>query len=190
MDKHFNAGSKLLCDKTSDKETCMKTEPAAQNFRQGYNCAQSVCLAFLDVLKLDRETVLKLSSSFGGGMGRLREVCGAVSAMFIIAGILKGYKNPNDDTVKGAHYALIQRLAEEFKKQHNSIICRELLGLDGKTEGSPENVAENASENGCKINGDDFSPKPSKRTEEYYAKRPCESFIRTAAEIIEKHLLQ
>ena len=78
-----------------------RAESAAQNFRQGYNCAQSVCLAFLDVLKLDRETVLKLSSSFGGGMGRLREVCGAVSAMFIIAGILKGYENPNDDTVKG-----------------------------------------------------------------------------------------
>lgn len=167
-----------------------RAEAAAENFRQGYNCAQSVCLAFADVLKLDRETILKLSSSFGGGMGRLREVCGAVSAMFMIAGVMRGYSSPNDDTVKSAHYALIQSLAEEFKAQHGTIICRELLGLDNKgavlPENTPESVSESASEGTA---ASAFSPEASKRTEEYYAKRPCEAFIRTAAEIIESVVL-
>ena len=89
-----------------------------QNFKNGYNCAQSVCLAFVDKLNLDEKTILKLSSSFGGGMGRLREVCGAVSAMFIIAGILKGYDASNDDALKANHYKLIQDLAQKFKNKH------------------------------------------------------------------------
>lgn len=142
---------------------------AVQNFKNGYNCAQSVCLAFVDKLNLDEKTILKLSSSFGGGMGRLREVCGAVSAMFIIAGILKGYDASNDDAMKANHYKLIQDLAQKFKNKHSTIICRELLGLDE--------------------NDESISYIPSKRTEEYYAQRPCENFIQLAAEIIEKELL-
>ncbi len=142
---------------------------AEDNFKLGYNCAQSVCLAFLDKINLDKETILKLSSSFGGGMGRMREVCGAASGMFIIAGLLKGYTLPDDDNAKGKHYELIQKMAEEFKKKYGTIICRELLGLE-KDELK--------------------SPVPSKRTEEYYEKRPCAEFIKTAAEIIEKIIIE
>ena len=143
------------------------SEKAANNFRKGYNCAQSVLLAFADKVGLKDEEALRLASSFGGGMGRLREVCGAVSSMFAIAGLKHGYTSPDDDETKAKHYELIQKLAEKFKTQHDSIICRELLGL-------PEGAD---------------SPIPSKRTEEYYQERPCELFIRTAAEIIEKDIL-
>lgn len=141
---------------------------AVNNFKAGYNCAQSVFLAFAKDCGFDEETALKISSSFGGGMGRLREVCGAVTSMFAIAGIKKGYISPNNDDEKTKHYELIQHLAEEFKKEHGTIICRELLGLpDGADE-----------------------PTPSKRTEQYYQERPCENFIKTAAKIIEKELLK
>ena len=141
---------------------------ASENFISGYNCAQSVFLAFAEDLGFDKETALKLSSSFGGGMGRLREVCGAVSSMFAIAGLKAGYTTPNDDEVKAKHYELIQTLAVDFKSKFGTIICRELLEL-------PE--------------GKDL-PTPSKRTEEYYQTRPCEAFVRYAAEIIEKQLLK
>ena len=143
------------------------SEKAANNFREGYNCAQSVLLAFANKVGLKENVALKLASSFGGGMGRLREVCGAVSAMFIIAGILKGYTEPNNDIVKANHYKLIQDLAAEFKLKHGTIICRELLGLDGT----------------------EFSPIPSARTDEYYKERPCEEFIKCAAEIVEEDLI-
>ena len=143
------------------------SDKAVENFKQGYNCAQSVFLAFAQEFGFDNETALKLSSSFGAGMGRLREICGAVSSMFAIAGLKHGYTSPDDDEIKAKHYELIQKLAEKFKTQHDSIICRELLGL-------PEGAD---------------SPIPSKRTEEYYQERPCELFIRTAAEIIEKDIL-
>ena len=106
------------------------SKKAGELFREGYNCAQSVFCAFADDLGLDFETALKLSSSFGGGMGRLREVCGAVSAMFMIAGLKYGYTTPNNDNIKAEHYTRIQKLAEEFKKRNKTIICRELLGLD------------------------------------------------------------
>lgn len=142
-------------------------EKACKNFKDGYNCAQSVLLAFSDIVGMDKETSLKLSSSFGGGMGRLREVCGAVSSMFMVAGILKGYTTPNNDEIKGAHYALIQELAKEFESKCGSIICRDLLGL-------PEGAD---------------SPVPSKRTEQYYKERPCENCIKIASEIIESKLL-
>ena len=143
------------------------SEKAANNFREGYNCAQSVLLAFANKVGLKENVALKLASSFGGGMGRLREVCGAVSAMFMIAGILKGYTEPNNDIVKANHYKLIQDLAAEFKLKHGTIICRELLGLDGT----------------------EVSPIPSARTDEYYKERPCEEFIRCAAEIVEEDLI-
>ncbi len=138
---------------------------ARENFLNGYNCAQSVFLAYTQELGFDNETALKLSSSFGGGMGRLREVCGAVSAMFMIAGLKKGYTENNNDDVKAKHYTLIQKLAKEFEQENGSIICRELLGLDG---------ADN--------------PVPSKRTTKYYAERPCEEFIASACRIIDRNL--
>jgi len=167
--------------------TSKKAEAAATFFKEGYNCAQSVCLAFLDEIEakcgLNKESLLALSSSFGGGMGRLREVCGAVSAMFIIAGILKGYTSPNDDNLKALHYELIQTLAGEFKSYHGTIICRELLNLEEKT------AEISKSDSRDKVGGDNFSFIPSKRTEEYYKTRPCDAFIKTAAEIISKRLL-
>jgi len=138
---------------------------AAEYFKSGYNCAQSVLLTYAEKYGLDKETTLKLSSGFGGGMGRLREVCGAVSAMFMVAGLAQGYTSNNNDEVKAKHYALIQKLAHSFKKEHGSIICRELLGLDG---------ADN--------------PIPSKRTGKYYAERPCEQFIKTACKIIDDEI--
>lgn len=143
------------------------SEIAAHNFLTGYNCAQSVFLTFADRYNINPETALKLSSSFGGGMGRLREVCGAVSAMFMIAGLEKGYIAPADMEAKTQHYKLIQELANEFKSEFDTIICRELLGL-------PPGADE---------------PEPSERTEEYYHSRPCEKFIRYAAKIIETKLL-
>ncbi len=143
-----------------------KSEKAVELFHTGYNCAQSVFCAFCEDFGMDFETGLKLSSSFGGGMGRLREVCGAVSAMFMIAGLKFGYTEPNNDTIKQAHYERIQKLAAEFEEKHKTIICREILGLP---------------------KGKD-SPVPSKRTEEYYASRPCEKCIADAARIIEKFI--
>ncbi len=143
------------------------SDKAVNNFKTGYNCAQSVFLAFAEDFGFDKNTALKLSSSFGGGMGRLREVCGAVSAMFAIAGLKYGYIEPDNDEIKGEHYARIQSLAEKFKAKHETIICRELLGLEDGAD----------------------SPLPSKRTEQYYQERPCEFFIRTAAEILEQEIL-
>ena len=136
---------------------------AVKNFENGYNCAQSVFLAYCEEYGIDKETGLKMSSSFGGGMGRLREVCGAVSAMFAIAGLKYGYTTPDDDEIKQKHYELIQKLANEFKSKHKTIICRELLGEDISS-----------------------SPIPSKRTEQYYQERPCAEFIKTVCELIEK----
>ena len=143
------------------------SEKAVNNFRNGYNCAQSVLLTFAGKIGLKDDEALRLASSFGGGMGRLREVCGAVSAMFMIAGFLKGYTEPDNDIAKANHYKLIQDLATEFKSKHGTIICRELLDLDGT----------------------EFSPVPSARTDEYYKERPCEEFIRCAAMIVEEELL-
>ena len=144
------------------------SDKAVENFKKGYNCAQSVFLAFASEFNIDEVTALKISSSFGAGMGRLREVCGAVSSMFAIAGLKEGYTSPVDDEAKATHYTRIQELAKKFKEKHSTIICRELLGLpDGADE-----------------------PTPSKRTEQYYEERPCEYFIRTAAEIIESEILK
>lgn len=141
------------------------SEKAEKLFIQGCNCAQAVFCAFADELGMDFDTAMKLSSSFGGGMGRLREVCGAVSSMFIIAGMKYGYTSLNDDEKKAAHYERIQEIAKIFEEKHGSIICRELLGLT--------------------CNHD--SPIPEKRTEEYYKCRPCQFLVASAAEIISSY---
>lgn len=143
------------------------SERAVNNFKLGYNCAQSVFLAFAEDFGLDKKTALKLSSSFGGGMGRLREVCGAVSSMFAIAGLKDGYISPDDDELKAKHYTLIQNLADTFKSKYGTIICRELLDLPDGSD----------------------SPIPTKRSEAYYQSRPCENFVRFASEIIEQEIL-
>lgn len=143
-----------------------KKEKAKELFLEGYNCAQSVAGAFAEEMGIDFKTVVKMSSSFGGGMGRMREVCGAVSGMFLVAGALYGYDAPKDVQAKKEHYERIQLLASRFKEQTGSIICRELLGTAGE----------------------DNSPIPSERTKEYYKKRPCVEMVSLAAEILEKYI--
>ncbi len=143
-----------------------KAEQVNKNFLNGCNCAQSVLCAYSEEIGLDENICMKLASSFGGGMGRLREVCGAVSAMFMIAGLLKGYDKAGDDVGKARHYQLIQNLAKEFKDKHGTIICRELLGVEGED-----------------------SPIPSKRTQEYYNSRSCTEYIKTVSEIIDSKLI-
>ena len=136
------------------------------HFREGYNCSQSLVLTFADLLPLEESVLLKMSSSFGGGMGRLREVCGAVSGMFLVCGLLYGYDGPETGPVKAEHYARIQELARRFEEKHGSIVCRELLGLSVRRE----------------------SPVPEARTEAYYRKRPCPEIIGDAAEILERFI--
>ena len=143
-------------------------EKAKQYFKEGYNCCQAVVLAFIDELNIDRETALALSSSFGGGFGRLREICGAVSGMGIVAGLKFGYTSPEANTngKKAEHYALIQKLAKEFEEKNGSIICKELTGI----------------EKGTHI--------PAERNKEYYQKRPCGDLVYDAAKILEDILAQ
>lgn len=143
-----------------------RPEKAKQLFLLGYNCSQAVVGAFIDDFAVDFDTAMKLSSSFGGGMGRMREVCGAVSGAFMIAGLKCGYCDPCDKAAKSAHYALIQKIAADFKQQNGSIICRELLegvGCNGKCQGSV----------------------PEDRTAAYYKKRPCAELVYIAAKIVE-----
>ena len=140
---------------------------AEELFKKGYNCSQSVFAAFCDETGIELETALKISSSFGGGMGRLREVCGAVSGMFMVAGMLYGYSDPLDKTAKAEHYKLIQSLAMKFKTENNSIICRELLKRVINSDG----------------------PVPEDRTENYYKKRPCKELVKYAAEILDEYIL-
>ena len=143
-----------------------RRELAKENFMKGYNCSQALVLAFEDMVPIDRESLLKLASSFGGGMGRLREVCGSVSGMFMIAGLLYGYDGPETGQVKADHYARIQELARRFEEAHGSIVCREMLGLSVKHD----------------------APTPEARTNEYYKKRPCPDIVGDAAEILEKYI--
>lgn len=136
---------------------------AGDLFLEGYNCAQAVFLAFSDVTGYDRETALRISSSFGGGMGRMREVCGAVSGAFMVAGVLWGYTEL-DDTKKMQHYALVQEIARRFKEKNQTIICREIL----------------------KGMGSDTAPTPSVRDAVYYRERPCVRMVEDAAAVIDE----
>ena len=141
-----------------------KAEKAQKYFEDGYNCCQAVVLAFCEDVGLDEKTGLLIASSFGGGIGRLREVCGAVSGMCIIAGLKNGYTLPEQTKEKAEHYKLIQTLAKEFEEKNGSIICRVLTGLEPSTH------------------------VPDDRTKEYYKKRPCNALVYDAAEILEKWL--
>lgn len=144
-----------------------RADRAKEYFLQGYNCAQSVFLAFADDCGIEKETAALISSGFGGGLGRMREVCGAVSGMSMAASLLYGYCDPKAAAEKKECYAMIQALAGEFKEKNGSIICRELLGLDKKAQ---------------------TPPTPEQRTEGYYKKRPCPLLVQDAAEILEKYM--
>ena len=143
-----------------------RREKAIEYFKSGCNCSQSVVLAFSDLLDMDEKSLARLSSSFGGGIGRLREVCGAVSGMCIVAGLLYGFEAGETGAEKAAHYARIQALAHEFEAQNGSIICRELMGLSVKHD----------------------APTPEARTKDFYRKRPCTEMVGIAAEILERYV--
>lgn len=139
---------------------------AEELFRQGYNCSQSVLLAFSNITGLDDDTAAKLASSFGAGLGRMREVCGAVSGAAMVLGIAKGCSDPSDSEAKNEHYRLVREFAERFREQNGSIICRELLaGVQTSPGGDSE-----------------------ARTEEYYKKRPCPELCSRAARILDEML--
>lgn len=138
-------------------------EKARALFLEGYNCAQAVLCAFEDLTGLDRETSARLASSFGGGMGRMREVCGTVSGALLVLGQLYGYSDPSDPEAKKEHYHLVQEFARRFREINGTIICRELLsGVRTKPGKDPET-----------------------RTPEYYASRPCLRHVGEAAEIVD-----
>jgi len=143
-----------------------RSEKAKELFKSGYNCSQAVLGVFAQELGLDFKTAMKISSSFGGGMGRMREVCGTVSGMFMACGLMFGPSDNSDPKAKGELYKRIQELAGKFKEQNGSIICKELLeGIETST-----------------------SPTPSERNENYYKKRPCVELVGDAVEIFEQYL--
>lgn len=135
-------------------------------FEEGYNCAQAVLLAFSEEAGLDQTQAARIASTFGGGMGKMREVCGAVSAMFMTQGLINGYDDPKAKEQKSEVYAGVRALADAFKAENHSIICRELL-IDVET--APGN-------------------EPEERTQAYYERRPCGSYVESAARILARSL--
>ncbi len=143
-----------------------KGDIAYENFLKGYNCTQSIAVAFAEELGMEEATAARISSGFGGGMGRMREVCGTFSGVVMVISWLYGYENPKDLEGKTALYEKIRALADKFRAANGSIICKELLGLK-----QPEKSAV-----------------PEARTAEYYKKRPCPELCRFAADLIEEFI--
>ena len=141
-----------------------RVEKAVGLFLSGYNCCQSVFAAYSDIFGMEQEMALKVSCSMGGGIGRMREVCGAVSGMAMVAGLACGNTDPNNQAAKTKNYETVRQMAARFEEEHKTIICREILGL---------RAAEK-------------SAAPSERSESYYKKRPCAGMVETAARIIEE----
>lgn len=145
-----------------------RTEKAIALFLEGANCAQAVFAAFADLVGMDERAALRISSSFGGGVGRQREVCGAISGMCMVLGALYGYDDLQDNALKAAHYARVQVLCNMFKEKYGSIVCRELLG------------AKRA----------ESTPNPTPRDAEFYRTRPCARFVGAAAELLEGYVAE
>lgn len=145
------------------REDESRAEYAVDLFKSGYNCAQSVFAAYADLFGMDLRTALKMSSAMGAGVGRMREVCGTVLAMALLAGLKEGNDDPEDTEAKAHIYEVVRQMSARFKEKQGTIICRELLGIEGMEE----------------------SARPSERTPEFYASRPCTGFIACAAGIIE-----
>lgn len=141
---------------------------AKEYFNNGYNCAQSVALAYADITTLDEKMVATITASFGGGLGRLREVCGAVSGMAFVASFISPCPMADNAEAKKANYALVQEFAEQFRQKNGNIVCRSLLGLDRPKD----------------------EPTPSARTAEYYKKRPCAEYVYDAALIVGEYLVK
>lgn len=144
------------------------SQKAQALFTQGFNCAQAVLGAFEDITGLEPALAARLASSFGGGLGRMREVCGAVSGAAMVLGIACGYSDPEDYEAKKAHYRRVQEFARRFRAENGSIVCRELLSGCGAADG---NV-------------------PERRSEQYYRKRPCKQLVGQAADILDEMLMQ
>jgi C_GCAxxG_C_C family probable redox protein len=151
----------------TNEEIEIRAQKAQDLFKQGYNCAQAVFASCADIYGIeDEQLALRLSASFGGGMGRMRMVCGAASGMFMLAGLQNGSATPHDNEGKMANYAFVQQLAGEFKGKYGSLICAELLGLASKPE----------------------APKPAERTPQYYEKRPCSEMVAESVRIFLKSI--
>lgn len=144
-----------------------RIEKAVALFKEGYNCSQAVVTAFADLYGFTEEQALKMSSSFGGGIGRMRQTCGAACGLFMLAGLETGCTDGKNREGKEANYKVVQELAEEFRKRNGSLICAELLGLN-KTAPTPAT--------------------PEARTTEYYKKRPCVKMVEEAARIWSEYL--
>lgn len=146
-----------------------RVERARSLFLEGYNCAQAVVMAFDDVMDMSPEMAARIAAPFGGGMGRMREVCGTVSAMSMLAGAISPSIDPKNMLERKQNYALVQQFADSFRQENGDIVCRRLLGLEPKEES-----AETAM--------------PSERTAEYYKKRPCVEYVGCAARIVAQYL--
>ena len=146
-----------------------RVQKAMECFMQGYGCSQAVVAAFADMYGLDDTMAKRISAGFGGGVGRMRMMCGAVSGLVTLAGLEKGQTEGNDREGKAECYKLVQELLAKFKERNGSIICAELLGM-----------------NGCKVVKD--TNIPDERNAEYYKKRPCAEIIGDAAEILEQYI--
>ena len=151
----------------SESEIESRAQRAVELFKQGYNCSQAVFTSCADLYGItDESLALRLSASFGGGMGRMRLVCGAASGMFMLAGLQNGSSTPHDNEGKMANYAFVQQLAGDFKAQYGSLICAELLGLAPRPQ----------------------DPQPEARTQQYYEKRPCPEMIAESVRIYFRNL--
>ena len=151
---------------TYDLKKSKNAQEARQNFYDGANCSQAVLKAFAKEMNLTEEFCLKLGSSFGGGIGRMRKTCGALTAIFLIAGIVRGYSNLDDIVLKGEHYSLIQFLSKEFEKSFGATECKDILHTT------------------------DTSPYPTPRTPDFYASRPCADIIAFSAGLVEEFVLK
>lgn len=156
----------------TEQEIETRAQRAVDLFKEGYNCSQAVFASCADIYGIeDQDLALRLSASFGGGMGRMRLVCGAASGMFMLAGLHNGSATPHDNNGKMENYAFVQQLAGEFKGKYGSLICAELLGLAPK--GSTMEF----------LPAEALRPKPEERTQQYYEKRPCSEMVAEAVRI-------
>lgn len=146
-----------------------RVERARNYFLKGYNCAQAVVMAFDDVMAMEESTLARLAAPFGGGMGRMREVCGTVSGMTMVAGAIAPSSDPSNLEERTKNYALVQHFAEQFRVENGDIVCRRLLGLEPMVERNETAM-------------------PSQRTAEYYKKRPCGEYVACAARIVAEYL--
>ena len=146
-----------------------RIQQAVDNFMQGYGCSQSVVAAFADIYGLDDNMAKRIAAGFGGGVGRMRMMCGAVSGLVILAGLDCGQTEGNDRQGKSACYKVVQELLETFRQRNGSIICSELLGLGG-------------------VKPQPISHMPEERNAEYYKVRPCARKVESAARVFAEYL--